>query len=58
MDLKEKFNKNYPIRRIVQRIRHKKMGVIFNTEDVESENESFFDAKYIYKLSDEIDAKS
>ena len=50
LDLKEKFNKNYLIRRIVQRIRHKKMGVIFNTEDVESENESFFDAKYIYKI--------
>ena len=51
LDLKEKFNKNYPIRRIVQRIRHKKMGVIFSTEDVETENESFFDAKYIYKIS-------
>ena len=28
------------------------MGVIFSTEDVETENESFFDAKYIYKISD------
>ena len=50
LDLNKKFNKNYPIRRIVQRIRHKKMGVIFSTEDVETENESFFDAKYIYKI--------